>query len=140
MRTCTRSTRRTGAATKVGECGCYTDVSAARDERIGLAVDSSGRMYLKDHFQLLRVNQISGTLFSPVDLTDADPRDMLAFGPNDELYTGSRDTFNNLAPQTFGLRTIDPSDGTVSLLGSNPGAEHVSTRVGSRHHHGSGPG
>ena len=102
----------TGAATKVDECDCFPN------GRLGLAVDSAGRMYLKTVDQLFRVNQFTSGLFSPVSLSDTAPRDMLAFGPSDELYTGSRESFNFLGPQTFGLWTLD-TDGTATLLGSN---------------------
>ncbi len=44
---------------------------------------------------------------------------MLAFGPSDVLYTGSRVNPNFTLPQTFGLWTIGTSSGTATLLGSN---------------------
>ena len=103
----------TGTATKVAECSCFPG------SRIGLAVDSAGRMYLKEFSQLVRANQFTGQLFGGVGLSNIDPRDMLAFGPNDVLYSGSRNTPNFTSPQTFGLYTIDPSDGTTTLLDEN---------------------
>ncbi len=102
----------TGAATKVDECDCFPN------GRLGLAVDSAGRMYLKTINELFRVSPFTGTLVSPVSLSDSAPRDMLAFGPNDVLYTGSRESFNFLGRQVFGLWTLD-TDGTANLLGSN---------------------
>ena len=103
----------TGTATKVGECGGCTP-----GPRVGLAVDSVGRMFLKNQFELFRLNPVTGTVVSSVGLSDQAPRDMLAFGPNDVLYTGSRESENFLYPQTFGLWTID-ADGTTTLLGTN---------------------
>ena len=76
-------------------------------------------MYLKEFGQLVRVNQFTGQLFDGVFLSNDDPRDMLAFGPSDVLYSGSRNTPNFTWPQTFGLWTIDPSDGTTTLLDEN---------------------
>ena len=103
----------TGTATQVADCSCFPG------SRIGLAVDSSGRMYLKEFGQILGVNQFTGQLFGGVGLSTSDPRDMLAFGPSDVLYSGSRNVSNFTWPQTFGLWTIDPSDGTTTLLDEN---------------------
>jgi uncharacterized repeat protein (TIGR01451 family) len=100
-----------GTSAMVGECNCFPS-------RTGLGVDSMGRMYQKDNSVLYRMNQFTGHRFSQgVTLSINGNQNMLAFGPNDELFTGQRTETS--FPTGFTLRTIDASTGTVTPVGSN---------------------
>jgi uncharacterized repeat protein (TIGR01451 family) len=96
-----------GTSTRVGECSC--DAGS-----YGLAVDSKGKMYLKPGTNLDRVNQFTGTDFDSITLSPSGTyHNMLAFGPGDTLYTGTRSNTG------LTLKTIDPSNGNVTPIGSN---------------------
>jgi uncharacterized repeat protein (TIGR01451 family) len=94
-----------GTPTLVGECDCGTS-------QTGLAVDSTGRMYMKPGNQLYRMNPGTGAIVSGIGL-DQNPQNLLAFDPNDVLFTGTRNT------GTFTLQTIDIDTGTVTDVGTS---------------------
>jgi uncharacterized repeat protein (TIGR01451 family) len=96
----------TGASSKVGECGSCSGGA------VGLAVDSTGRMYVKPGSTLYRLNQFTGHRFSPVNL-NVFSQNILAFGPSDVLYAGERQSSG------LSLQTINPSTGNVTVVGSN---------------------
>jgi uncharacterized repeat protein (TIGR01451 family) len=98
----------TGTTSKVGECSCSTFAT-------GIASNSNGVMYLKSSGTLYRLNQFTGHRFDAVSL-DATPSNMLAFGPSDVLYTGTR---GSAGPSAFTLQTIDPATGDVTTVGTN---------------------
>ena len=100
-----------GTSSLVGECGCGSS-------QTGLADDSLGRLYMKSGSALFRVNQFSGELFGLLFLSQQ-TNNMLAFGPSDVLYTGSRTSTDSGVTDGFELHQIDLSTGTVTLLGSN---------------------
>lgn len=101
----------TGASTRVGECGCGTS-------RTGLASDSAGRLWLKPSSSSLnRMNPFTGQIFGSTVFLSQDTHNMLAFGPSDALYSGERS--QSSSGFNFGLKTIDPSTGTVANVGTN---------------------
>lgn len=98
----------TGTTSMVGECGCSTAAT-------GISSNSKGAMYLKSGSALYRLNPFTGHVFDLVQL-DASPQNMLAFGPSDVLYTGTR---GSAGPSAFTLQTIDPETGAVTTVGTN---------------------
>ena len=80
--------------------------------KTGIASDSLGRMYLKSEFELYRLNPTNAAVFGLVEL-DRELKNILSFDPNDVLFSGNRTTGG------FSLYTIDLTDGSTTLIGSN---------------------
>jgi uncharacterized repeat protein (TIGR01451 family) len=101
-----------GTTTQVSESGTLGFQTA-------LAVDSTGRMYMKSYQALFRVNQFTGHVFSPAGSNSSlgQARNVMSFGPSDVLYTG---TFN-----PFTLNTLNTTTGALTSLGST-GLSNVS--------------
>ena len=78
---------------------------------------SSGAMYMKSGGEsglfLYRINPASGTIIDTLAL-DSNPHNLLAFGPGDVLFTGTRDR----TAGTFTLETINRTTGVVSDIGT----------------------
>jgi uncharacterized repeat protein (TIGR01451 family) len=94
-----------GSSTLVGECDCNT-------AQTGVAIDSAGTVYVKPGSDLWTVGHSTGQIITAIGL-DQTPQNILAFDPNDVLYSGTR------TGTGFTLQTIDPSTGTVTDVGSN---------------------
>lgn len=112
----------TGAASVVGECNCST----GSGEDPGLAADSLGNLYMLENClcsaqpKLHRINALTGTIISTQPLIPTSygactlcyPSNMLAFDPNDGLYTGAR-------VAGLVLQTIDLGTGVITNLEFN---------------------
>jgi uncharacterized repeat protein (TIGR01451 family) len=107
----------TGASTKVGECSCGSSST-------GLASDSVGRLYMKSGNALSRVSQLSGQIFPslwvPSVLLNQNAHNLAAFGPSDDLFTGTRSA--GTSAFSFSLKKVtnaNLSTGTVTNVGTN---------------------
>jgi len=100
----------TGAGTKVGDCGCWTQGEQ------GIAFDSTGTLYLKAWWDMWEIDTSTGqrVLSTNVGLQPYS-NDMLAIDANDVFYTGHR-----WLGDRFVLRTLDPNTGTLTEIGWNP--------------------
>jgi len=104
-----------GTSTLVGECDCGTGST-------GLAIDCTPTIYLKNSNELNIMDPADGTISSgPVDL-DQNINNILAFDQLEIMYAGNRTASNT----TFSLYTVDPSDGTTSLVCSNDDLPNIS--------------
>lgn len=95
-----------GTSSPVGSCSCSTWAT-------GLAVDSGGRMFMKDGADLHRVSHGSGESAYVASL-DETTHNMAAFDPNDVLFTGRR-----TSSTSFTLMTVDVGTGTTTDIGSS---------------------
>jgi uncharacterized repeat protein (TIGR01451 family) len=97
-----------GVASHIGTCDCSSS-------DVGLAIDSTGRIFKKSGWDMNQMSAQSGASFGYLGLQANEmPSDMLAFDEADLLYTGTR-----TGAAGFDLQTIDIDTGVVSTVGTN---------------------